>query len=285
MFDVSTLINYVDEKSLGLLSRAVLGAKSLGLINVQTGVKYKSAINILEVSPVIQEGGCGFDPEGNAKFTQREIEAPLLKVNMEFCEKDLITKWMNYQVRVAAGFETLPFEEKIMNDIIANVNAQVEDMIWSGDSALGVKGILDYTAEFGTATKGATVKESIEAAYMAIPAEVLGKAKIFVGEDVYRSYTKELVDANMFHYDGKYGEGRIVIPGTNVEVVAVAGLDGANAIIAADPANLYWGVDMQNDQEKFRFWYSDDNQIFRLAINFNGGAQVAFPDEVVYVAL
>ena len=42
---------------------------------------------------------------------------------------------------------------------------------------------------------------------------------------------------------------------------------------------------MQNDNETFDFWYSKDNQEFRLAINFVEGVQVAFPDENSYVTL
>ena len=33
--------------------------------------------------------------------------------------------------------------------------------------------------------------------------------------------------------------------------------------------------------ETFDLWYSKDNQEFRLAVKFNAGVQVAFPDEVV----
>ena len=40
---------------------------------------------------------------------------------------------------------------------------------------------------------------------------------------------------------------------------------------------------MEGDDEKFDLWYSKDNQEFRLAINFNAGVQVAFPDEIVLV--
>ena len=38
---------------------------------------------------------------------------------------------------------------------------------------------------------------------------------------------------------------------------------------------------MMNDEEKFELWYSQDFREFRLAIEFNAGVQVAFPDEVV----
>lgn len=55
-------------------------------------------------------------------------------------------------------------------------------------------------------------------------------------------------------------------------------------MVAADPANLFYGVDMADDAETFDLWYSKDNQEFRLAIKFNAGAQIAFPDQVVVSA-
>ena len=55
-------------------------------------------------------------------------------------------------------------------------------------------------------------------------------------------------------------------------------------MVAADPANLFYGVDMADDAETFDLWYSKDNQEFRLAIKFNAGAQIAFPDQVVLSA-
>ena len=69
--------------------------------------------------------------------------------------------------------------------------------------------------------------------------------------------------------------------GSNIKIKAVSGLDGTGAIVAADPRNLFYGTDMQGDSEKFDFWYSKDNQEFRLAIEFGLGVQVAFPNEVV----
>ena len=52
-------------------------------------------------------------------------------------------------------------------------------------------------------------------------------------------------------------------------------------MLAADPENLFYGVDMADDAESFDIWYSKDAQEFRVAIKFNAGSQIAFPDQVV----
>ena len=38
---------------------------------------------------------------------------------------------------------------------------------------------------------------------------------------------------------------------------------------------------MMDDAERFELWYSKDFNEYRLAIQFNLGLQVAFPDEIV----
>lgn len=119
------------------------------------------------------------------------------------------------------------------------------------------------------------------AVYAAIPTAVLDGAVIFVGEDTYRAFTMQLVEKNYHFYDGNYENGTTYVPGTNVKVVAVNGLNGTGAVVAGNPDNFFYGCDMVNDQEKFDFWYSKDNREFRLAIEFNAGVQVAYPSEVI----
>ena len=38
---------------------------------------------------------------------------------------------------------------------------------------------------------------------------------------------------------------------------------------------------MLDDAETFDLWYSKDNREYRLAVQFNAGTQVAYPNEVV----
>ena len=59
-------------------------------------------------------------------------------------------------------------------------------------------------------------------------------------------------------------------------------MDGqATKAVASYKDNFVYGVDLAGDEEKFELWYSQDNREFRLAIEFNAGVQVAYPDAVV----
>ena len=288
--DFTNLPQYVEQEKLGLIKRTVLGAKTLGYINVQADVKGTAAINVIDADATLQAGGCGFNAQGGARFSQRNIATKLLKVNQAICDKDFLNYWTSYAVKVGAGKEVLPFEEHYTSLIVDRVKEQVEKMIWQGaDNATEFKGllpILEGEEDVIDVAAKATAYEAIKAVYAAIPENILDKAVIFVGADTYRTFIMEMVEKNFYHYDGGSVESKeFVLPATNTKVVAVNGLNGTKKIVAGDAANFYYGCDMMNDAETFDLWYSQDNREYRLAIQFNGGVQVAFPDEVVVGAL
>lgn len=289
--DLTALTAYVDEQRLPLIKKAVLGAKTATLFNVQTDVKSTAAINLLAVNPSLQAGGCGWNDAGTAKLSQRTIATKLLKVNQSFCDKDFINYWMNYEVKVGVGKETLPFEEYFTSAIVDSVNASVERMMWQGnDSASEFKGILPILAGEDdvitvTPSEGTSAYAAIKEVYMAIPEEILDKAVIFVGADTYRQFIQEMVEKNFYHYSADNTAQEFVLPATNTKVVAVNGLNGTKKIVAGDPANFFYGCDMLDDKEQFEMWYSQDNREYRLAIQFNGGVQVAYPNEIVVATL
>ena len=294
MIDVKSLTNYVDEQRLPLIRKAVLSPKSADLFNLQTGVKSQAALNLLTTEVVFGDGStCGWNPEGTNTLSQRVITVGKVKVNMNFCDRTLLDYWAGYEVKVAAGKETLPFEEAFVADIIAHVNAEVEKAIWQGDTtATGNLSIFDgllkiLNAEKDTikldAVSGNNIAQEVYDAYANIPLEILHSASIVMGEDAFRSYIGELNAENLYHYDPKVDEGMsIVIPGTSTRIYGVPGLNGTKKIVAGDlKGNFFYGTDLEGDQETFDLWYSKDNQEFRLVVKFNAGVQVAFPDQVV----
>lgn len=285
-FNVETLPSYVDQNRGELLQKAMFGFETRKYINDMPGVKFKKALNILATDPVLQARTCGWDASGNVDFTQRVMEVAPMKVNLSLCEEDLREKWMNDQLRTAAGAEVLPFEEKIADDIVKGVNRQLENLIWNAtDASNGFDGLLtimDAEESVIDASAGASEYETVLNVYKAIPAEILDKAEIFVGLDFYRAFVLEITAKNLYHYDPKVDDSKtVIVPGTNTALHGVAGLSRSGRAIAADPANLFYGYDGEADADTFDIWYSKDHQEFRVAIKLNIGAQVAFPDQIV----
>jgi len=293
-FVVSSLPDYVNQNSKELISKSVFGAPSVRHLNLMTGVKYKEAINIVNTEAGLQERTCGWNASGDVTFSQAIMEVGAYKVNMSLCEEDLRKKWMNSEVMTAAGAEVLPFEERITGEIVASIANKVEKLIWQADKSAQTpdlfNGLLTQIKASASAhdvqSTASTAYGKIKDVYMAIPASILDKAVIFVGVDTFRSYCQDLVTQNLYHYSAELDPENmeVILPGTNTRVIAVSGLNGTGAIVASDPRNLFYGVDMVDDLEQFKLWYSDDNQEFRLAVKFNAGAAIAFEDLVVYDA-
>lgn len=292
---VTSLPAYVEERRLPLVAKAVLGARSAQMFNLQTDVKEKSAINRLATDIKFGDGkACGWEEDGSATLTQRYIEPQYFKVNMGFCEKNLLGTWAGYQVKMAATDKEMPFEENFTDDIVKNINAEIERIIWQGNKATAaaagkvefdgmLKILTDASAPSVTFTAGESAYAKIKKVYEAIPAAIVNKEDtvIFVGEDDYRAFIQDIVAANLYHYNPESEELSYKLPGASVRVVAVSGLNGTHKMVAGQLSNMYYGCDMANDQEVFDFWYSKDNREFRFAAEFVAGVQVAFPDEVV----
>jgi hypothetical protein len=290
---MTSLTSYVEQRRLPLIKEAVLKAKSASLFNLQTDIKTSAALNLLSTAIQFGDGlACGWNEAGTQTLSQRILATGNIKINMAYCDKEMLKYWTQYQVRVAAGQKTLPFEEDFVNAVVENVKAAIETAIWQGDTASEINnlkyfdGLLkilkDAAGTVDVAITGTSAYDDIMTVYNAIPEKVLDGASILVGSDTFRKFIQELVAKNYYHYSGENLNGEIMLPGSQVKVIAVNGLNGTDKIVAGQlDKNFFYGCDMMNDEEKFELWYSQDFREFRLAIEFNAGVQVAFPDEVV----
>lgn len=294
---VTSLPEYVEQNKLGLIAKSVLGAKTTSIINFQTGVKGIAAINLLNTDVEFGDGSsCGWDPAGSQELSQRKIETGYIKVNMPYCDKKLLKTYAEYGVKVAAGQKTLPFEEDFVGAVVDNVKAALEKAVWQGDKASEdenlnkfdglLKILADATGVIEANGSKADVFAALQAVIEALPATALKEdTRIFVGQDVFMKLVNQLVNKNLYHYSGENADYEMVLPGTTIRVTAVSGLNGTDKIVAGRASNFYFGTDFEGDEEKFEFFYSQDNREFRLVIEFNAGTQVAWPSEVVVMTL
>ena len=290
--NVSTLSNYVEEKRLPLIAKSFLRGKTVDLIQLETGVLQDTALNLVSASVEFGDGAsCGFNPTDGVALSQRILKPTFLKVNQVFCDKDLLKKWASYEVKLAAGREQLPFEEKFMEEISNAISESIEKLVWQGDSShtnepdgflkileTGGSGVVSVTWSAGT-----SAYNKIKAVYNAIPANIIDKEDtvIFVGEETYREFIQDLVAANLYHFSPDYKAGEYMVPGTSIRVIAVNGLNGTDKIVAGRLSNFFYGVGAEDDKDTFDFWYSQDNREFRLAVYFAIATQVAYPNEIV----
>ena len=299
-FVVSGLTDYVENKRDTLIRSAVLGRTpnyTLDKVTKRFGIKTSERLNYMSLIPTLQSGrGCGFSADTAANFSDRLLSTEIYKVNAEFCPDDMLGKYAENQVAIAAGKERLPFEEEISNEIVDGVADQIEKLAWQGDKNQGdlVDGYLTLAAGADSAethilssvTSADSVYGAIKKVYMEIPEEILDKAFIAVSPALFRQYIQELVAANLYHYDPANGAiNQMFLPGADVMVVKVKGLEGTRKIYASTWENLVAGMDMMNDAEEIKLWFSDDADLFRLKLRFNIGFMTFYPDAVVLADL
>ena len=302
-FNVTGLTNYTNEQSTELVVKSLFGGKTAALLQaagqVQVGVKSAEALNILDSSVYFQADGCGYTASGNTTFSQRTITVGKIKVEETLCPKTLEAKWM--QTQISAGSpESVPFEEQIGNEKSSKIAKLLEVAMWQGDTATSntnpntnkfdgfVKIIGDATAVAGntssaTAITTANIDDLVDDMYAATPADIADADDLvlFVGIDTFKKYTTALRNNNLFHYAADSDGMEIMIPATNVKMVGVGGLNGTDKMYLGRLSNFFVGTDLANEEEEYRFWYSQDNDEVRFRVTCKYGVQVGFPDQIV----
>ena len=295
-YNVSALPAYVqDNHDLLVKNFALVGGGTRSRISIQTGIKQKAYINLLNLTPTLQSGaGCNFTAAGDAVLSNRSLETAQIKVNLEFCEKTLLGKYAEYLVKVNAVDNPFPFEEYITNALTDELNKKIEKLIWQGDKTTHstdsdlkwIDGFINILGEEGTQASGTftTAYDAILGVYNALPEEVLEQgAEIYVSPAAFREFMQTMVSKNYFNYNpGNQEFGEFLLPGSDAKIVRTQGLSGTKVVVGTFAKNLVYGCDMENDEEKFDIWFSQDNRTWRVAVEWNSGVQIAFPGLAVY---
>lgn len=277
-FIVDSLPAYVQENKDMLLKNFALAGEGIRKrISIQTGIKSSARLNYLEIVPEFQQGGdCAFTPQGAVELTQRTIETTPTKINLELCPQTLRGKFAEFLIKNNATDQELPFEAYIVEGLVNEINKQMEVEFWSK--------ILQVAEESPlSATTSDSAYESIKNVYFAMPEEVLEKGgEIYVSPAMYRQFLQELVDKNFYHYASaeEAAPQEFYLPGTDVKVVKSYGMP-TGSVIGTFAKNLFYGCDMENDDETIEIWWSKDDRNIKVAVEWNWGAQIAFLDMVV----
>jgi hypothetical protein len=313
-FVVSTLTDYAKENEALLVTSSVLGSKTATLIksqgNVLVGVKSSEKIGIMDTDAFFQDDSdCGFNASGTTTFTQRSVTVGKIKVQEALCPKGLEAKYLQKALSAGSMYDSIAFAADYTSKKASRISSQLETAIWTGDTASANGNLNKFdgfvklvaaasasvvhantTTYYGTAlaasagiTSGVVIAV-LDAVYKAIPAQIVDKddVAIFVGNDVFRTYTIALKNANLFAYtfDGQ-ATGELTLPGTTIKVIAVQGLNGTSKIYAGRISNLFIGTDLLNEEEQFELLHDPYAMNIKFMAAFKFGVQFAFADEIV----
>ena len=306
--NVAGLTAYVDETRMALIKKMILGGRSTQFLTIQPDIKSTASVNLLSSTLVAQGGGCGFSNSGTTNLTQNDLEVCPLKVNESIC-LDTLEQYYTQTLMQPGSYNTqIPFEQLYVEEKTEQISALIDDLVWRGNTATGVGNlglcdgfirladvtysgsVVDGNPSNYTAITASNIIAIVDEAVNRIPANIIDQDDLYLycGYDFYRTYATALRNANLFHYTGAEDQGQQfsqMVPGTNVRMIAVRGLNTSNKFFISSKSNMFFGTDLLNDYENFELWYSLDNQEVRMAAKWKLGVNAAFWDYVVYFKL
>lgn len=309
---LGTLSSYTKQLVRPLLTSAVFDAKTQQMIKdggiVIPGAKSVVAIPLMDTDAVFQSDACGYSPSGTTSFTQRSISVGKIQVAETICVKDMENYFLQEALKQGSNYTDFgnnEFQQAYLDKKNKRIASQLETAIWQGDTGSGTANlnkfdglsklidagspvdanVSGYTgvATISTITQS-NVVSATEGIYKAIPVAVMSKGdvKIFVGYDWYRLLIMAYRGLNLFAYNPQDAESKsFILPGTNIEVVAVNGLNGTGDAYAISLSNMAMAVDLVDEEQSYKMWYSVDNDEVRTKISFKIGVNVAFTNECV----
>ena len=302
---------YAGESAGEYIAAALLSAKTLDnkLVTIKPNVKYKSVIQKLDVSGIVQDASCDFVTSGSVALSERILEPKELQVNLELCKQEFVDSWESLQLGFSA-FDTIPasFNDYLISYVAGQVAQATESSIWQGTAAngsfLGFQTAFSASIAAGGAgavlpalTGSAIDSGSIDSGNVlnklnnvveTIPSAVYGKEDllIYVGTKVAKSYQQALgggaIGANGWNNQMNVGEKPFNFNG--VEIVVCPGMSD-DKIVAAQKSNLFFGTGLLSDHNEVRVLDManlDGSQNYRIIMRYTAGTQFGIGQDIVY---
>ena len=311
-FTNSSLTDYVEENKGELILESVIGAPTLTYpVDIIQGIKYKEALNFMAVTAPFQTGTtCAFNSSGDITFTQVVITVTDVKVQNQFCPKTLEAKYTQKYLRPGAHQEELPVAKYITDEVNLYIKAQMEQAVWQGDTALtnlpnlkifdgwlkkidaGSPVLATATADVTTSNVIGIIDDMYQKLAQNLPAIMSRPDLVLVmGKDTFQLVVLALKALNYFHVEVNQTlqNWEMNFPWYGLKIVAVDGLSNISGSLASYKDrmvltywdNLVFGTDLQNDMENYELWYSKDDRVIKLSIEWKAGCQIKKTTEVV----
>jgi hypothetical protein len=314
-FSLGTMTAYIEENKADLITKAILGAKTLGLgVDIRTGIKSSAKIPVLESTVPFQSLACSFTSSGTTTINQIEIATVGIQFSEQFCLNDLNVYFTQKYLPAGSNVDSMSIAQQIIDRKIAQVARNVENMIWAGKTTYGNSTVLKQmngwlatidTAGTAVAATPSTLNSTnvltiFDDVYSKVPAAALVNEPVvaFCGLDTFRTLAAKITSTygiygSQYSTDNVWNNWELMYPGTNMKVIGVPGLSDAtvdtgsvptavrNRIIATYASNLVYGTDLQSDTDTIESWFSQDDRVYKVFGSFRAGCAVKFIDHVV----
>jgi hypothetical protein len=313
-FALPTISNstYAGEAAAGYIAAALLSANTLDkkLVTIMPNVKFKSVIQKLEVSGIVQDASCDFTTSGSVAISEQVLTPKELQVNLLLCKQEFVDSWEALQLGFSA-FDEIPknFNDFLISYVGGKVAEVTETSIWQGTTSTngqfgGFQTAFSSSIAAGGATAvlaaksgsivisgsvtSANVLDKLNSVVNTIPDTVYGKPDVllYVATDVAKAYQQALaggaIGANGWNNQMNVGEKPFNFNG--IEIVWCPGMSSSK-IVAAQKSNLFFGTGLLSDYNEVKVLDManiDGSQNYRIVMRYTGGTQFGIGQDIVY---
>lgn len=321
-FDLTGMTNHVTDEAADLRSIAIYSPVTVPLVTVVEGIKYSERLTYFDVDPYFQaDSSCAtVNPSGDSgNFDQITLTVDSMKVELDWCFKDLDAKSLRRYLRAGAKLDENSAPE-LVSTIMARTAEQIakdlESAYWQSSKTQGAgtrnlkhfNGFIQTLETLGGYVNSNTTSETsitvsnvatiFDNHWLAVPAAMKRKEDLITvcGDDTFDKLIIKIKNENYFHYSASTADiaaRRVTLPGTNMVIQAVPGLNSDNDELSGMPAlfknriftfyksNLIIATDQITDANDWMAWYEkkDDKLYARVRMKFTTG--VFFPQHVV----
>jgi hypothetical protein len=295
---------YAGELALPYINAAILSGDTLakGYVTLKEGVKYKAVLKKLSNNAsLVQAASCDFSQAGDLQLDESILEVKDLKVNLELCKAEFARDWE--AAATGRGFinDVVPanFSDFLIGYAAAKVAENIEYTIWQGNVTAGstypafdgfekkINATAGTYANF-TWTAGAmavgTVIANLNQVINNLPVALIGstETKLYMNRATAQFYRQAVAAQGYLQMFSASDDFNLQFNGYDIYVCP--GMSNGT-VIAAQPSNLFVGVDANSDFAEVRvvdMTLTDASDNVRMAMRFRVGVQVGVYQDVVF---
>ena len=300
----TTTSNFSGKAAGFYISAALKEAKSLEYLTSIENIKFKSNIQRMAGSGMVQDAVCDFTDAGTLALTEKVLEPKNLMINIDLCKQTLLDSWEALQMRAGAGAPPPPsFEDYVISyigDIIAD---GVESNIWSGTGVAASGTFLGFmTATSGLllpAQDATVVQSSASGAYdvnniianlQTATSDLADNiSTILRKEDLHiymspKTYSLYISAVSTLGYVNAYNMNADYEPVFEGYKIAVCPGMRDNGLVIAQKSNLYFGTDLLSDQTRIAIMDMaklDGSDNMRVVARYSAGVQSGVGSDIL----
>ena len=293
----SITTTYAGEFAGQYISAALLSGTTIenGGITVKPNIKFKEVLKTVSTNDIVTDAACDFVGTSTITLDERILQPEYQQVNLQLCKKDFQNDWDAISMGYSA-FDSLPpsFSDFLIGHVAAKVAQRTETSIWEGSTATsgqfdGLTTLLAADAAHTGSTKitGEAITASNVIAQLgsivdALPSAIYGKedVKIYISQNIAKAYVSAQAALG---YRDLYNVGQTEMNFQGVPLFVANGL-AANAAIAAETSNLYFGTGLLSDHNEVKVIDMadiDGSQNVRVVMRFTAGVQYGIVSDIV----